>query len=487
MKKLIIYLAVILSLLSSACSHDFLERSPISNMNEKDFYKTESDFNTALMAVYQTLHTIYDPAGPVSQFGELMSDNATLTQHTGVQGDYFDIRDHLIKDRNSLILDHWNDFYTSLYRVNTFLSKIQFADFERKTEFEAEAKFIRGLYYLLMVQIWGDIPLVTEPLNVDESYALGRTPVQMVYEQVIADLDFAAKNLPTKLNVTETGRVCSEAAYGMLAKTYLARNASGDEALAQAALMNIYNKPGFSLAPSYEDLWDLDKKNGTESVFEIQYKGGANNPYSSYWRLFAPFENHGGFFLNGKYKDLELHASGGGDNQVTDDLWNAYEPGDPRRDISIADGWYSGSGDINTTRFPIKWVDLDAPRVNEAELCDNNFIVLRYADVLLMLAEVTGDAKYLNEVRNRVGMPHWGDAEYPTILYPTLELAIEHERQVELALEFHRYFDLKRTGRAAAVLGSSGKAISKVQTVFPIPLTVITQNPGIITQNEEYK
>lgn len=93
----------------------------------------------------------------------------------------------------------------------------------------------------------------------------------------------------------------------------------------------------------------------------------------------------------------------------------------------------------------------------------------------------------LNEVRDRVGLPQWGDAEYPTALYPTLELAIEHERQVELALEFHRYFDLKRTGRAAVVLASSGKAISKIQTVFPIPLTVITQNPDVITQNEEYK
>ncbi|MDR0756638.1 MAG: RagB/SusD family nutrient uptake outer membrane protein, partial [Tannerella sp.] len=112
--------------------------------------------------------------------------------------------------------------------------------------------------------------------------------------------------------------------------------------------------------------------------------------------------------------------------------------------------------------------------------------VLRYADVLLLLAEVTGDAKYLNEVRERVGLPKWGDAAYPSSLYPTLALAVEHERQVELALEFHRYFDLKRTGRAAAVLAASSKGIINLQPVLPIPLTVITQNPDVITQNSGY-
>jgi hypothetical protein len=485
MKK-IGFIAVLAGLLFTSCGDSFIERSPISNMNEMDFYKTEADFNTALMAVYQTFHTIYGAQGPVSYFGEQMSDNGTLTAHTGTQGDYFDFRDHTLKVSNSLVLTYWNNFYQSLYRVNTFLDKIQSADFEHKAVYEGEARFIRGLYYFLMVQMWGDVPLVTKPLNVDESYNTGRTPVEQVYEQIISDLDFAAKTLPAKTNVSEAGRISSEAAFGILAKVYLTRNTGNDKSLAQAALMNIYQKQGFALVNNYEDLWVISNKNTSEAVFEIQYEGGAGNPYSSYWRLFSPFENHGGYFLNGKYKDKELHAAGGGDNQVTDDLWNAYEPDDLRRDVSIADGWKTISEVINPTRFPIKWVDLDAPRVNEAELCDNNFIVLRYADVLLLLAEVTGDAKYLNEVRDRAGLPKWGDAAYPTSLYPTLELAIEHERQVELALEFHRYFDLKRSGRAASVLAASSKGITNPKLVLPIPLTVVTQNPDVITQNSGY-
>jgi hypothetical protein len=138
-------------------------------------------------------------------------------------------------------------------------------------------------------------------------------------------------------------------------------------------------------------------------------------------------------------------------------LWNDYEADDPRRDISIQDGWVNLQGTLNPTRFPIKWVDPTKSYSGKREASDNNFIVLRYADVLLMLAEATDDAKYLNEVRNRVGLPAWGSPDYPAAEYPTLALAIEHERRVELAMEFHRMFDLKRTGRALELLKNSSK------------------------------
>jgi hypothetical protein len=111
-------------------------------------------------------------------------------------------------------------------------------------------------------------------------------------------------------------------------------------------------------------------------------------------------------------------------------------------------------------------------------------MIFRYADLLLMLSEATGDAKYLNEVRARAGVPLFGAAGYPA-QYTTLDLAIEHERRVELAIEFHRFFDLKRTNRAITVLSAKGKNINQDKLLLPIPSIVRTQNDKI-SQNNGY-
>lgn len=112
-------------------------------------------------------------------------------------------------------------------------------------------------------------------------------------------------------------------------------------------------------------------------------------------------------------------------------------------------------------------------------------MVLRYADLLLLLTEATGDAQYMNKVRARVGLPLYGTGAYPSAKYPTLDLALEHERRVELALEFHRWFDLKRTNRALTVLAAKGKSINQDRLVLPIPQIARDQN-GNLGQNNGY-
>jgi hypothetical protein len=111
-------------------------------------------------------------------------------------------------------------------------------------------------------------------------------------------------------------------------------------------------------------------------------------------------------------------------------------------------------------------------------------MVLRYADLLLLLSEATGDATYLNQVRKRAGLPLYGEAGYPA-KYNTVALAVEHERRVELAFEFHRWFDLKRTNRVVDVLTAKGKPVTQNKLVFPIPNIVRDQNAKI-TQNAGY-
>ncbi len=464
------YIIVSLVLCILVSCDSFLDRTPISNANENDFYKSEKDFKTALSAAYSTLHTLYGPESMPSFFGELMSDNAYSDNSAGSVKDVKAFETHIgMEASNGTVLDFWNKYYESIFILNNIIAKSAALDFNDKPAVISEAYFLRALLYFDMTRAWGDIPLVLAPMSITESLRQGRTEQSKVYEAIVDDLLYAAENLPLKSNERFSGAASSEAAYTLLGKVYLTM---GNKEEAAKTLLKVYGK--FSLVP-YEDLWDLKKKNGAESIFEIQYKGGKANPFSYYWAMFTPVDNR------------IVTVWGGGFNQVSEDLWNAYETGDIRRELSIQNGYATANGNIVDVKFSIKWKDENAEVKGLHEASDNNFILLRYADVLLMLTEATGNTTYLNEVRDRVSLPRYGTAGYPAE-YSTPELATEHERQVEFALEFHRWFDLIRTGRAIEVLKNSRKnvTIPPGELLLPIPLEVITQNPNVMTQNPAY-
>lgn len=452
------------------CSGDFLDKAPISNANEVEFYKSQKDIETALWSAYNSLYTLYGPESLPSFYGELMSDNAYSDNAAGRIQDYESFELHTMSVDNELVYNFWNNYYKAIYIVNNIIVSAEKLDFATRDALIGEAKFLRALYYFDMVRAWGDVPLVTTPLSVAGSYAQGRTPKEQVYAQIVEDLDFAAAKLPVKTSQRFVGAASQEAANTLLGKVYLTM---GNKPKAAETLLKVYGK--FSLVP-YADLWNLTKKNGASSIFEIQYKGGVSSPYSLYWAMFTPVDNR------------VVTAWGGGFNQITDDLWNAYETGDPRRAISIQDGYTTANNSFVDVKFPIKWKDAAAPVAGLREAANNNFIILRYADVLLMLTEATSDPKYLNEVRARVSLPAYGAVGYPA-QYNTVALALEHEAQVEFASEFHRWFDLIRTGRAIQVIKNSSKniTITEEELLLPIPFLVINQNPDVITQNEAYK
>ena len=472
MKKINKLIAVLcLSVMAFGCKEDFLELAPISNSNANNFYKTKEDFNLAVNAAYATLYTVYAPESSVS-YTEQLSDNATLYNVAGIQADRWAFKDYALRTSNVEVYRFWQENYKALFSVNIVLDKIEAASFDEpyKEQVKAQMQFLRGLYYFNMVQLWGDIPLVTKPLTADESYKVMRSPAADVYKLIIQDLQYAADKLPLASAVTAPGRASKGASQTLLGKVYLTQQ---NKTAAAQVLLEVVNSKQYELLPQYASLWVVSNKNTKESIFEIQYKGGSGNPYSNYWTAFAPTEN------------FVLTQYGGGMNQVTDDLYNEYETGDPRRDASISTGYTNKVGTFIPIKYPIKWMDRNAQVVGGRELSNNNFMVLRYADVLLMLAEATGEASYLNQVRARAGLPAFGTAGYPSAKYPTLALAIEHERRVELALEFHRWYDLKRTNRALPVLTAKGKAVTPQKLLLPIPEIVRQQNPAI-AQNEGY-
>ncbi len=472
MKKIQYIILSVFAILISGCD-SFLDLSPISSANENAFYHSEKDFETAMNSVYATLYTIYGPQSLPSYFGELSSDNVYCNETAGDYTAKIALSTHQnIVASNSIVEEFWNTYYESIFKINNVISKLQSADFPTKNKIEGECRFLRAMLYFDMVRAWGDVPLVLTPISVDEAYAKGRTPSSDVYAAIVEDLKYASENLPAKSNERFVGAATNDAANTLLGKVYLT---AGDKTNATTALMKEYGK--FTLQSNYSKLWDLSNKNCSESIFEVQYKGGTNNPYSKYWALFTPLDNRC------------ITAWGMGVNQVSEDLWNAFENSDPRRDASIQNGYTNSSGDHIETKFCIKWRDDKAVLNGLTEAADNNFIILRYADVLLMLTEATGDVKYMNEVRARAGLPGYGTSNYPSSTYPTIASALLHERQVEFGCEFHRWFDLKRFGTAIAVMKASSKNVTMTedQLYLPIPQGIIDQNPNIIKQNATYK
>lgn len=478
MKKIFSMIIVgLVCMLGNSCKNSFLDLAPVSNSNANNFYKTRADFDLAVSAAYATLYVFFAPQSAVSFFSEQMSDNATIYNINGIQADKKAFKDFNVNSSNSQVYLFWQQCYRSLYNVNIVLDKIEGADLDEayKDQVRAEMRFLRGMYYFYMVQMWGDLPLVTKNVTAAESYGILRSPKAEIYNQVISDLQFAAGKLPLASAVTVAGHASKGAAQALLGKVYLTQ---GNKTAAAQALQEVVSSNQYMLLPQYASLWVVTNKNTKESVFEIQYKGGATGvPLSDFYNEYTPYENF----------SFTLYA--GGMNMVTDDLYNEFENNDARRNLSIALGYTNKTGTFIPIKYPRKWTDSLAPIVtingNAREASSNNFMVLRYADVLLMLTEATGDAAYLNQVRARAGLPLYGMPGYPATQYPSLELAIEHERRMELAIEFQRGFDLRRTNRAITVLGAKGKPVTPDKLLLPIPEIVRQQNSAI-TQNTGY-
>ncbi|MFY7889439.1 MAG: RagB/SusD family nutrient uptake outer membrane protein [Spirosomataceae bacterium] len=465
-----LFLLFVLSGIAMSCSDSFLELNPISNATADNF-KSKDDFDLAVNAAYTSLYTIYHPEGAVSYVNEQMSDNAIMFNISGIQADKWQFKDYSLMTTNTMVYQFWQDYYKAIFNTNIVLNKIETASLDAtyKDDVKAQMMFLRALYYFHLVQIWGDVPLVTTPITGDEAYSVLRSPKAQVYDQIKKDLLFAIDKLPLASTITKLGKASKGAAQTLLGKVYLTQ---GDKTAAASVLKEVYASNQYVLLPTYASLWGPTVKNTKESIFEIQYLGGSTSaPYSRYYQTFYPNNNFLGFY-------------GSGMNQVTDDLYNEFEATDPRRDQSIALGYNNGNTFI-AQKYPIKWTHTSAVLGGGNPLSNNNFMVFRYADVLLMLSEATGDPVYLNQVRARAGLAKFGETGYPTSLYSSLDLAIEHERRSELAIEFHRWFDLKRTNRAISVLTPKGKAITADKLLLPIPQIVRSQNPNI-TQNAGY-
>lgn len=483
MKPLKYLLIIPFLFLLQACDEDRLDLYPLTEMSEGTYYQTLPQIEAAVNDIYRQIGRLYDSDGIPSLYGTLLSDDGEVVAQLAGNPRYQEIDRHQLLADNPRIEDAWDVAYNAIFVCNNLIGQLERTEVSMEDAYKkrmmAEVKLVRALTYFNLVRAFGAVPLITRRINVSEAYEFLREDAEVVYALLIDDLTVAKNDLPASYTGGDVGRVTKYAAAAILAKIYMTR---GQTSAAQAELESIINSGQYSLdanndgtinAADYQYIFAPDTKNCRSSILEAQYMSGVNQANSHHQNDFSPYAEDWRHPLIDEALD-----NGGGFNVPTDDLANEFEDGDPRKDITVVLGFENGAGLWVDDSFTLKFFDPDWWNAGQ------NFEIIRYADILLMYAEVTGDPQYLNMVRARVGLPAFGTPEYPSALYPALERAIEHERRVELAIEMHRFFDLVRTGRAVEVMQS--KVPGEIKTVFPIPLRAIDVNPGL-TQNEEYR
>ncbi|MCE7064767.1 RagB/SusD family nutrient uptake outer membrane protein [Dyadobacter sp. CY326] len=492
---------VVLALLQSSCSEDFLNQTDPTRVNVDLFYQNEAQAKQALNGVYGQLQTLTNTA---YLFGEFQTDNTTIDLNPsdrGGAGGWEAFEFSTVNSGNGEIANLWNGYYAALYNANLTLEKLATADIPDgpKKEIEGQLKFLRAYMYFNLVQYFGDVIIVTSTLAVPEpAFDLVRSPQAEVWALIEKDLNEAIALLPEKYAAAgDKGRATKGAALSLLGKSHLTNKkyAEAITALKQVTAL------GYALNANYADNFDPApaKKNGVESIFEVQYQGDNDlGEQSSFEYVFAPRVSKGavtGFAAGGN----------GGRNAPTNDMIAAYEKGDLRKDISL-----KTSFTLDGKVYPIPYVSKYNYPHTIVQRTNTNWPVLRYADVLLMLAEAINEQSgptaealdYLNQVRKRAGL-----AASKVTGKTDFRAAVLKERRLELAFENQRWFDLKRTqtpAQWAAFMNAHGAAERAKPTIdrgnvpfnstdyvfteneyfLPIPAPQIlinaklTQNPG---------
>lgn len=497
MKKIILILTFGVLLMSC---EEFLTEDPIDQLGESSFYSNDNEIDMAMIAAYNGLQSTMQYEWMLT---ETRSDNARIyTPNTtsNTSKEIISMDALVVETTHGINETYWEAAYHNIANCNTVLDNIDVvSDSTLRSQLIGEAKFIRAYHYFNLVRLYGPLFLVTERVGVDEANTMERSSVEDTYVQIESDLLDAVDLLPELYDTDEKGRATVWAAKTLLAKVYLTLE---DYESAETLLEDVEDNSGHSLLSSYEDVFDINKELNDEIIFAVTYQKGG-------YGLGSPFAN---FFAAKNIPETYISYSGDGFNCPTHSLYSAYEGGDERRDVTLANSYVNTVGSTVYRNYTLKYLS----SVSTEYDAENDWPVLRFADVYLMLAEVklklegVGAAlPYLNYTHERAGLLPFNTSQITDAL--SCQFAIEDERRLEFALENHRFFDLVRTGRFTTVMNehfenelifdSGGELVSAYtddsyaiymadrrveewQLLLPVPFSVMSvdteaaQNPG---------
>lgn len=475
---------LILSLLFGC--DNFLEIEPLDRVDGSSFFSDDDELLIGVNGVYASQRLVFSRADGgqslIYRLFEERSDNAGA-DHTD-QGER--VETDLFKEGtgNLPISGLWEAMWNTVNLANKVIISGTTAegDQELVSRIVGEAKFIRASLYFYMVNAWGALPIRTEPTEDFTATILPRSSVDDVYSLIVQDLTDAAAALPNSYaggSGNEVGRVTNGAAMTLLGKVQLQ---NGNLPAAEAALRTVLGR--YSLLPDFGSIYSgAGNENTAESIFEISFNAG-NQTAWAVPQQFVPISIAAPLGTNGSGRNVLS-------SYPTQDLADSFDPADlriPHTFGTATEGNYLG---LYISKF------IQPGATNGSDI---NFVMLRYADVLLMLAEAIGESTeaydLINEVRTRAGLPDI-DASSPG----TFMEKVMNERRWEFAFELHRWIDLLRlpdaevfsimeTQLESQQLNKFGMTVDISLTLdnllYPIPQNEIDISDGVVEQNPGY-
>ena len=475
----------VLAVSASLMSCNFLDEFDPNATTAGNFYTSEADIETSLNGVYQSLAQSY-----YYQYNYYFTDvraHVTVVTDSGASsGIPYQFYNYTLTEENQYVYNRYTQLFKSISRVNTLLSHLDdvtYSASEARDTYEAEARFVRALTYFHLVTEWGDVPLVLERLDSKDEVAANnyRRPKAQIYKAIFDDLDFVLDSpLADFQPASECGRASKAAALALYGKAALQCACDEDFASEKSSylttaiekLTSVWGMRPFGELSEipYNQIWDLStQKSCPENIFQINYVQG-NADLGSIWNYqFGPSTTG-----VTSYKIGQLH------NMTTGEVYESFDPGDVRRNYLRATT-VAGVTYYHT----MKYADLECGANGYG---GNNWIVLRYADVALMLAEayywqgVSPTAEtYLNMVRRRAGLADWSGSD--------LRQGIYDERLFEFIQEGLRWQDVLRMYSNEEMIehyNAVNSNFSVKDLLLPIPYNERILNPEGLYQNPGY-
>jgi hypothetical protein len=503
-KIAIVCAAVLFIGLYTGCS--LLDQEPQGEWTIDD--SKGGSYQTEIFALYASLRGFNITAGipplAIHNFRSEDAEKGSIASDGAAVGAMFD--DFQYSASSQVLQDYWTNTYGIIHAANRILSDIEEV-MENLPENDwinkGEAHFFRAFAYFNLVRAFGEIPLIDFKIDDAAEVNVPKSSVAQIYELIDTDLTEAAKLLPQTWESRFVGRLTWGAARSLHARTYMMRNDWGNM---YAAANEVINSGLYNLNTPFERIFRETGENSSESIFEIQCLSTPSLPGDA--SIGSQFAQVQGVRNSGSW-DL-----GWGWHTPTQILADAFEAGDPRKDETLLYFVRAGQDQMSIPanrpwdERPIAQADVTNAYYNKKAYTSPvlraqfnsfgfwmNIRMIRYSDVVLMAAESANEMgnttvarDLLEQVRGRARGTNVAVLPFRnTTDQAALRNYIRHERRVELAMEWDRFYDLVRWGTAQQILHAAGKTGYQARhALLPLPQAEIDKSNGVLVQNPNY-